>query len=626
MFKKKYFFLLLSVFICSMFIYILRTCRLEDGLDSSWQYALNYASSNHLNYGNDIIFTYGPLGFVGYVVFTGLSTGLLLFSVLIRFIFLVYFFLFIYEVAENISANLSKGVTIFVKYILLPFIFYQFGRLDFTTIIFSCLLHLYTINILDVSTPILGEFFFKRKALLTIFTGFTTAMMFFIKVSFFPFLIMLPLLLIIKFLFTKNFKGILLWAIAAGLTFFITFYSFNITLKSYIVNTLDIIDGYRKDMQMNYLDYYIYSYILSVILICVYLSQLWFLRKSITKTNILVLPIIFMGIYYLFIYSYTRGWDGGFIYNPPLVTLFFYLATYLITELKLRQRFANIIILVMLITLCNFGVKNLLKLKIDVFQILSARHSPHFVLPEKYIKKDQTYDVYPWNASYTYFNHLHYAPHPTIQSYADYTPSLDSLSAIFFNTQKVQNILFHGSVHNEPYTNSNDYKYFMFDEPLTKMAILKNYAVTDIVNDSFFIASKRAKPLQLQLKEIKRFPSSLGSEIDVAALNTANTVLYFTAGFKYASYVKLQSLFMRMPNIKMDITLANGAMHSFNIISDFIRNPCILNKYCENNRDFFNLVNTSTDTTHNIKLIKFYTVTGGYVNNFEMKVYTLTKL
>jgi hypothetical protein len=34
------------------------------GLDASWQLGLNEASSRHMIYGRDLIFTYGPLGFV----------------------------------------------------------------------------------------------------------------------------------------------------------------------------------------------------------------------------------------------------------------------------------------------------------------------------------------------------------------------------------------------------------------------------------------------------------------------------------------------------------------------------------------------------------------------------------
>ncbi len=34
------------------------------GLDPSWVIGLNEASSRHMVYGQDIVFTYGPLGFV----------------------------------------------------------------------------------------------------------------------------------------------------------------------------------------------------------------------------------------------------------------------------------------------------------------------------------------------------------------------------------------------------------------------------------------------------------------------------------------------------------------------------------------------------------------------------------
>jgi len=36
------------------------------GLDTSWRIGLDLAASAHLRYGVDIVFTYGPLGFLGY--------------------------------------------------------------------------------------------------------------------------------------------------------------------------------------------------------------------------------------------------------------------------------------------------------------------------------------------------------------------------------------------------------------------------------------------------------------------------------------------------------------------------------------------------------------------------------
>jgi len=43
----------------------------RDGLDPSWQLALRLAISDHLTFGRDVVFTYGPLGFLGYPVPTG---------------------------------------------------------------------------------------------------------------------------------------------------------------------------------------------------------------------------------------------------------------------------------------------------------------------------------------------------------------------------------------------------------------------------------------------------------------------------------------------------------------------------------------------------------------------------
>ncbi len=621
--RKKYFLALLIIFIGSLFINSLRN-RLNDNLDPSWQFTLNFASTHHLNFGKDIIFTYGPLGFVSYNVAEGLSINLMMFSWFIRLIFVIYFFTFLYEVVANLVTytRASKDLSILIKYILVPFMVFKFGTLDYYLIIFICLIQACVIIILDLSCTKISDFFSHRKLLLSVFTGFTISLLFFIKVSLLPFILTLPVILIIKFLLIKEYKNLVAFLAAIIISFSLAYAYFNIDLKYYIINSLQIIAGYKNAMQMHDYSKYPSSYILSAVLIALYIVQFYFIRKSINISNITLLLIISLSLYFLFVYSYTRGSEGGMIYCWPCAVLIFYLIIYIIPSFNSRIRIFNIITMVLFISFITFSYddfKHLFRPE------LSIKNPKILSIPIHSIKPRESYDVYPWNSSYCYFNHLKYNPRPVFQSYSAYTPKLDSINAAFFSAKKVDHIIFHGSNSNADFANAIDNRYFMFDEPMTKFEILKNYTITNKINDSTFIVSKRNAVIKTNLKTVKAINLKLNQEFYLDSVQNKNEIYYFTADFTYTPFAKLLSMIKRMPYIKVDLTLRSGRRLTFNVVPDLLKKPCILNKYCANYNNFFNLINYKNGNLSNdIKSMKFYPKGhGGFKNNFVMKIYKL---
>jgi hypothetical protein len=601
--------------------------KMQDQLDISWMYSLNYSVSHNYSFGDQVIFTYGPLSFLGYDIIAGLSTPLIILSVLLKGIYLCYFYFLLVELYNSIKNNESKDLSILVAYILFPWLIFKVATSgDYTLIIFICFIHSAIINMLDLSNLYLAKFFYKRKILLSCFTAFTAAIMFFLKVSFLPFVILVPCVLLITFISKKQWYLLTSFISALLLTFFTVFFFFKIDLHSYLVNSFEIINGYKKTMQImvpwidNAKD--IRFRIISILLILLFLSQAFYLKKKYVLKVFLVLPIILLAIYFCYVYSFTRGFSGGIIFNIPIVVIIVFFGTYLHNDQQISTRINNIILLILLVCVFNFGYKD--------FRIFISR-PPDFGyvyldrLPKQLINKTETYDAYPCMSSICYFNNLNYKPRPVIQAYLSYTPKLDAIDADFFSGKKVDNIVFFGSSNNSidknvTQHNAIDGRYFVFDEPLAKLAILKNYAIKYRVNDTTFIASKRKQSIQVKLKLVES--KVLGFNEEYQLKEDTNKLYFFTTKIKYTSKSKILSLIDRNPYIVVSLSLRSGKNLAFNATPDLLNNPCVLNRYCANYIDFFKLTGSELNELPKVRSIKFSeNKAGGFDKQIEFKIY-----
>jgi hypothetical protein len=91
--------------------------------------------------------------------------------------------------------------------------------------------------------------------------------------------------------------------------------------------------------------------------------------------------------------------------------------------------------------------------------------------------KGKSVDVYPWEFTYIPANKLNWTPRPVLQSYAAYTPWLDSVNAAHFSTTEASDvILLHGvddALGGD--LGSLDYRYLFNDEPTALLAMLRHY-------------------------------------------------------------------------------------------------------------------------------------------------------
>jgi hypothetical protein len=81
---------------------------------------------------------------------------------------------------------------------------------------------------------------------------------------------------------------------------------------------------------------------------------------------------------------------------------------------------------------------------------------------------DKSVDIFPWDIGLAYAYELNWRPRPAFQSYAAYTTGLDSLNARHFRAADAPDIVLFG-------VKSIDHRYPIFDEPETFRMLLGNY-------------------------------------------------------------------------------------------------------------------------------------------------------
>jgi hypothetical protein len=189
---------------------------------------------------------------------------------------------------------------------------------------------------------------------------------------------------------------------------------------------------------------------------------------------------------------------------------------------------------------------------------------------------NHTVDVMPAEISEVYFNSLHYAPRPVVQTYSAYSRYLDSLnSATYLGPGAPDYILFSLS--------AIDGRYPLFDEPMTKLALLSRYSFDGEFNGELIL---RKKPGSFSIPVPvfdEPFRVSLGDTIQI---RHRDDLQYTRIDVRYSFWGKLQRLFFKPPPLDITIMTQNGITRTFRAVKPIVEEGVPMNKYVENTDDF----------------------------------------
>jgi hypothetical protein len=203
-------------------------------------------------------------------------------------------------------------------------------------------------------------------------------------------------------------------------------------------------------------------------------------------------------------------------------------------------------------------------------------------------------DVFPSEISRIYFKGLRYDPRPSLQSYAAYNVYLDSIDAVKYTSTTAPDFVLYDY-------QSVDDRFAWLDESRTKLALLTNYApVTQIEGE--LVLRKRKDPKVLIKSAEQTLMVKMGQEIPVRKSNSLQ-FSRFLIDFNLTG--KLRNFFFQPPLLKISITLENGETRSFKrAVRSVLADGVILNKYVEGNDEFQLMLLSEGKANYNIRSVR----------------------
>jgi hypothetical protein len=188
-------------------------------------------------------------------------------------------------------------------------------------------------------------------------------------------------------------------------------------------------------------------------------------------------------------------------------------------------------------------------------------------------------DVYPWNQAALLAHGLSYHPRPVIQSYSVYTPELAELNAAFLRGDRAaSNILFEVQVV--------DGRFPSLDDGRSWPELLTKYDLVDITGP-FVILKRAARLREFQLKPICDLPIHFGESVRLPAAN--HGPVWAELEIRPSVLGSIASLFYKPPGLQMAVSLRAGHRRPFRLLPGMARSGFLLSPLIQNNGTFVGL-------------------------------------
>lgn len=208
------------------------------------------------------------------------------------------------------------------------------------------------------------------------------------------------------------------------------------------------------------------------------------------------------------------------------------------------------------------------------FKERAAERHHKFKLPQNIVTEigNSTIDVYPYNNEYTTANKLNYWHRPSFQNYMTLTPRLDKLNADFYEGKdKPDYVLWTASItcvsSDCSVFDDFDGKYVLNEDPLTTMAILKNYKPVHVISDlnhkPMMLMKKIINAQNVNIKKTDEVDARFGKWIKIPL--TDNAVVKLKPQFRVTILAKFQNFFFHGSVIYVNYRLSNGEIKRYRL-------------------------------------------------------------
>lgn len=551
---------------------------LRSGLDPSWHYALNFLPNSGLQYGTDVTFTYGPLGFLLYPMDIGAN---LVTAAGFRLLVHLLFGLAIAYAALRISG-------------ILPVLLFMGAYLYSVLLGLHYESHLVIVGAVWAATAVCHG----RAGLLTLpCLSVLAGICLFIKPTLAVSLIsMLGLAELARLMsghtrFYTIFPRSLLPLMLVSAVLWLYFFGAWTPFQAWLLMTLEYmrynavamaLEGPRSEL--------IAGAVCVLAFICASVVLMG-MRSDVSVAAIILFPTLFALFkhgferqdgHVLFFFAPYVGLVGTLIlvsrrFNDlAFACLLFFCAVLLATPvvsarnalyyagaidlLSGKQGFANV-----------KAMANLTETR-RILAGKSAENASGLRLPGPWLElieeNSGTMDVLPWEIAYCPANGIPWRPNPSVQTYAAYTAYLDKRLAQHFGGETAPLFLL---LKWEGF----DERCLPFDVPRTWHGLLRNYRLVDVETDTkLLLLVRRAIPLSMKPLPSNEQTIRFDQWID---LSTHEDVLLAAFQLKLTPEGQAMKTLLRIPPLFIEFELAGGATERRRIVPENAANGLVVN-------------------------------------------------
>jgi len=599
------------------------------GTDFPYMQAMNWIWAHHLplQYGTDITYTYGPLGFLCFK----LASTWQLCLIILLFEFYVYFnFVVMLKAFMPVRSVLTALTILFSLY----FFDKQYGEATYYLIfLFSVFTFLKT-----------SDYKFLINA------AFISVICFFIKVNFG--LVQLFLLFVVLLYALWVNKGNRSWLLAIGaasvLALPVLGGILHVGIINYIRTSLDIINGYNDTMVLPIspaLKKFQFAFLILVIYNLV--GLIYIVKSGLKIENILRYLLTALYIFIVFKYAFTRAEINKVPHAFYLFSVVALAIQYLFEDAAYRSRLREFMLVSFFLAGTTYfndnqflgGVEIKSGLSVEFFKDLAGGVKNKFsfseavkktrLFPDSILKRmgHETVDLMPYNLSLIFVNRLNYSPRPTLQSYAAYTARLDSFNCKKYTSNDAPKFVIFSC-------NSIDGRDPFWDESATKRAVCQNYSVVDsfFVDDAYsngyktterwsekyLLLERRATPLVATVKN--QATGELGFN-ESFTVDTGSTPQYMYADFEYSLAGKIKGLLFQPSLVNVVFTYENGKSDIVKAMRPIVHSGVLINKRMMTTGDAETLLRTNGAGNDKVLSIRFIP-TDGFSFKHKIKYHT----
>lgn len=524
--------------------------HLSNGLDPSWNFALNYINFKGKKFGQDHFFTYGPLGFLGQCQFVGNNHYIGIIFWLLLTILQIYLLRQIFSKVDNV---------LFLSIAVILIIFSAPIRGADTYICY-----LYTLSML-----LTYKYYNTWSAVITLFFS---GIIFLFKFSGTMLLVGTILMLISSSVYLKKPKKMMLFFISNMLIGPICYLFYCPSVKSlmqYIKAAVEITSGYN--MYMTVQEYQAYLIWVILLMFCYLCLLIYGIYKN--KPGWDVLLILAPSCFIWYKQGFVRN-DGhyvsaiiGLLLVGSLLFLFIDWRDWICKDKKFISKMMLCILCIFVIvpimgrgqTLSaaiqqsTFNIFNFPKLIDDCIHQDFNSLKEHNAAFMDIIDQD-TYTTFPWEITenISYENDQFMIP-PLIQNYTVYTPYLDKLNAKFYEGSEAPEYII-------MYLSTIDGRWPLIEAPKTWEKIYQNYFVLT-TDEEKYLLRKRESALTNEVYECDSMSCQISEEIEIP-LNCR----YIKINAKLGLKGRLEKLFYKILPVNLRVTYSDGTVKNGRVV------------------------------------------------------------